>query len=172
MSLDLGAPSYDEDIAELRRNKFLTKKHSIPEKMELYNSSTKGNLEDLRKIVEEKNYSLVEEVSKAGYYWTVFHYASHYGHAQVLQYLIDHFEGHQDQFDIFNLQTTEGKTPLFCAILSGDIKLEQKKEIVKLWFDTYKIDLSLRKKTGEDLLELAKKNQLYEYIIQYCIRED
>lgn len=84
MNLDLGAPSYDEDIAELRRNKFLTKKHSIPEKMELYNSSTKGNLEDLRKIVEEKNYSLVEEVSKAGYYWTVFHYASHYGHAQVL----------------------------------------------------------------------------------------
>ena len=47
---------------------------------------------------------------------------------------------------------------MFCAILSGDIKSDKKKEIVKLWFDTYCVDLTLRKETGEDLLELAKKN--------------
>ena len=64
------------------------------------------------------------------------------------------------------------KTPLFCAILSGDIKLDKKKEIVKLWFDTFNIDLQLRKKTGEDLLDLAKKNNLYEYIVDNCMRED
>jgi hypothetical protein len=86
--LDLGAPSYDDDVAEDRRKRLLTKQHSIPEKMELYNSSTKGNLEDLINIVILKKYSLVEEVSKSGYYWTVFHYASHYGHIQVLEYLI------------------------------------------------------------------------------------
>jgi len=57
--------------------------------MELYNSSTKGSLEDLMNIVANKKYSLVEEVSKAGYYWTVFHYASHYGHYKVLEYLLD-----------------------------------------------------------------------------------
>ena len=45
--LDLGAPSYDEDVAEDRRKRFLTKLHTIPEKMELYNSSTKGALSDL-----------------------------------------------------------------------------------------------------------------------------
>ena len=89
--MELGAPSYDEDFAEQRRVKFLTKKHTIPEKMELYNSSTKGNLEDLKTIVTTKNYSLVEEVSKAGYFWTVFHYASHYGHYEVLEYLIEQF---------------------------------------------------------------------------------
>ena len=64
------------------------------------------------------------------------------------------------------------KTPLFCAILSGDIKPEQKKEIVKMWFDTFMVDLSLRKKTGEDLLELAKKNNLYDFIVEFCMRED
>ena len=74
--------------------------------MELYNSSTKGNLDDLQLIA--KKYSLLEEVSKAGYFWTVFHYASHYGHAKVLQYLIDQFDNHQDKYDIFNLQTVEG----------------------------------------------------------------
>lgn len=87
--LDLGAPSYDDDVAEERRKKLLTKKHSIAEKMELYNSSTKGNLEDLMSIVENKKYSLVEEVSKAGYFWTVLHYASHYGHTKILEYLIE-----------------------------------------------------------------------------------
>lgn len=87
--LDLGAPSYDEDVAEERRKRILTKIHSIPEKMELYNSSTKGNIQDLINIVKVKKYSLVEEVSKAGYYWTVFHYASHYGHIQVLEFLIE-----------------------------------------------------------------------------------
>jgi hypothetical protein len=88
-AMDLGAPVYDEELAEKRRQKYLTKKHTIPEKMELYNSSTKGNLEDLVNIVTKKKYSLVEEVSKAGYFWTVFHYASHYGHVKVLEFLIE-----------------------------------------------------------------------------------
>jgi len=87
--VDLGAPSYDEDVAEDRRKRILTKQHSIPEKMELYNASTKGNFDEMKIIVEIKRYSLVEEVSKAGYYWTIFHYASHYGHSKVLQFLIE-----------------------------------------------------------------------------------
>lgn len=170
--VDLGAPSYDEDVAEERRKRILTKQHSIPEKMELYNSSTKGNFDEMKAIIEGKKYSVVEEVSKAGYYWTIFHYASHYGHTKVLQYLIEQVEYHPERYEIFNLQTVEGKTPLFCAILSGDIKFEAKKEIVKMWFETCQVDLSLRKKTGEDLLELAKKNNLYDYIVEFCMRED
>ncbi len=106
--VDLCAPLYDEDVAEERRKRILTKQHSIPEKMELYNSSTKGNFDEIKIVVEIKKYSLVEEVSKAGYYWTVFHYASHYGHAKVLQFLIVQVENHPDKYDIFNLQTTEG----------------------------------------------------------------
>lgn len=106
--VDLGAPSYDEDVAEDRRKKILTKQHTIPEKMELYNSSTKGNFDEMKVIVEIKKYSLVEEVSKAGYYWTVFHYASHYGHAKVLQFLIDQVDNHPEKYEIFNLQTVEG----------------------------------------------------------------
>ena len=38
--IDLYAPPYDENIANTRRQKFLTKKHSIPEKMQLYTCST------------------------------------------------------------------------------------------------------------------------------------
>ena len=119
--------------------------------MELYTSSTKGKIEDLKLVLEdkEKAYSVTEEISKSGYYWTVLHYASHYGHYDILIYLIEFLQNHHDKYEIFNMQTTEGKTPLFCAVLSGDIKqLSDKQRIIKLWFDTNCVDLSLRKRVA------------------------
>ena len=50
--------------------------------------------------------------------------------------------------------------------------MQKKKDIIKLLFDTGKIDLSLRKGSGEDLLDLAKRNQLYDFIVTQCLRED
>ena len=70
------------------------------------------------------------------------------------------------------MQTIEGKTPLFCAILSGDIDPKVKQRIIKMWFDTNCVDLKLRKQTGEDLLFLATKNKMYEFIVEFCLRED
>ena len=54
--------------------------------MELYTSSTKGHLDQIIDIFTnpEKKFSITEEISKTGYYWTVLHYASHYGHYEVL----------------------------------------------------------------------------------------
>jgi len=121
---------------------------------------------------DKKCYSITEEISKSGYFWTVLHYASHYGHYDVLHFLIDHLDDHPDKFEIFNMQTFEGKTPLFCAILSGDISQKKKQRIIKLWFDTNCVDLRLRKQSGEDLLQLARKNKLYDFIVEYCLRED
>lgn len=37
---------------------------------------------------------------------------------------------------VINMQTIEGKTPLFCAILSGDINMNIKKDIIKILFDS------------------------------------
>jgi ankyrin repeat protein len=122
--IDLGAPPYNKELAERRRQQFLTMQHNIKEKMELYTSSTKGKIDELKEVLTNKKYSVTEEISKSGYFWTVLHYASHYGHYEVLSYLIDFLEDHPEKFEIFNMQTTEGKTPLFCAILSGDIKIE------------------------------------------------
>ena len=84
----------------------------------------------------QKGFSVTEEVSKEGHYWTVLHYASHYGHLKVLEFLVDFLQDHENAYEIFNMQTWEGKTPLYCAILSGDTKLDVKKRIIKLLFDT------------------------------------
>lgn len=74
----------------------MTMQHSIKEKMELYTSSTKGKIDDLKSVLEDndKKYSVTEEISKSGYYWTVLHYASHYGHYDILIYLIDYLSDH------------------------------------------------------------------------------
>jgi hypothetical protein len=141
--------------------------------MQLYNCSTQGRIDELQRLLNEQGYSATEEVSKEGHFWTVLHYASHYGHLKVLEFLVMHLEKNENCFDILNMQTLEGKTPLFCAILSCDIKqIQIKKDIIKLLFDTGKIDLSLRKGSGEDLLDLAKRNQLYDFIVGHCLRED
>jgi ankyrin repeat protein len=50
--IDLGAPAYNKDLAERRRQQFMTMKHSIKEKMELYTSSTKGKLDDLKEVLQ------------------------------------------------------------------------------------------------------------------------
>ena len=81
----------------------------------------KDVLEPHELLGDKKAYSITEEVSKSGYFWTVLHYSSHYGKYQVLEYLIELMSGNQDKFDIFNMQTVEGKTPLMCAISSKEI---------------------------------------------------
>ena len=94
--------------------------------MNLYNCSTKGNVEELRTLLEEKQYSVSEEVSKEGHYWTVLHYAAHYGHLNVLQFLMQFVKEKDLLHEMLNMQTVEGKTPLFCTILSGDITIPVK----------------------------------------------
>ncbi len=140
--------------------------------MELYNASTTGDLASIKHLLLTKKYSVTEEVSKETHNWTVLHYAAHYGHSEVVKFLLNHLSTHKNQFEIINLQTVEAKTPLFCAILSGSTNLETKQELIKLFFDSDMVDLTLRKSSGEDLLDLARKNSLYDYITGYCLRED
>jgi len=89
----------------------------------------------MKNLLLTKLYSPTEEVSKEGHFWTVLHYAAHYGHIKVLEFLIKHLKDKEEAYEIFNMQTLEGKTPLFCAILSGDISVQIKKDIIRLLFD-------------------------------------
>ena len=101
--IKLYAPPYSEANAVAMRNKLLTKKHTIAEKMQLYNCSTKGNIDEFKTLICEKNYSATEEVSKEGHFWTVLHYASHYGHINVIQFLVEHLQDNENCFDILNM---------------------------------------------------------------------
>lgn len=71
--------------------------------MELYNSAINGNFDEIKTIIEDKKYSIFEEISEPGLYWTLFHYASHYGHTKILQYLIEKVTINPLKYEIFNL---------------------------------------------------------------------
>ena len=85
----------------------LTKKLKVQQKMEIYTASTQGLLLDMEQLIS-KGVTLLEEVSKSGYYWTAFHFASHYGQADVLRFIIDAYMEHPMKEDVFNIQTKEG----------------------------------------------------------------
>ena len=68
----------------------MTKQHTIDEKMELYTCSVNGKTAELEKYLNEKKYSVTEEVSRADHFWTVLHYASHYGHLEVIKFLLEY----------------------------------------------------------------------------------
>jgi len=71
--------------------------------MQLYNCSTQGRIDELQRLLSELNFSATEEVSKEGHYWTVLHYASHYGHYAVLEFLVNYLEKKDDGFEILNM---------------------------------------------------------------------
>ena len=58
--------------------------------MQLYTCSTQGLMDDLIQLLKDKNYSVTEEVSREGHFWTVLHYACHYGHIEVLKFLLNY----------------------------------------------------------------------------------
>ena len=62
----------------------------------------------MMKEIVSKGYSLLEEVSKSGFFWTAFHFASHYGKLDVLKFMVNLYMDHPDKREIFNLQTVEG----------------------------------------------------------------
>ena len=71
--------------------------------MELYNASVQGKLDDLMKLLIEKGYSVSEEVSKEGHFWTVLHYAAHYGHLPLIDFLLNYVGGKDNLYEILNL---------------------------------------------------------------------
>lgn len=58
--------------------------------MELYKAGTTNKLSELKALVN-KNYSLMEECSQAGFYWTVLHYAAKYGFVEIVEYILRYY---------------------------------------------------------------------------------
>lgn len=105
---EIYSPLYNAEKAQKIRDKYLTNKLSVSEKMELYNCARYGKYEELVSL-DAKKYSLLEECSKAGYYWNVLHYVSHFGHIKLLEYMLKRSYGEgTNKFEIFNMQTVEG----------------------------------------------------------------
>lgn len=161
---------FNQELAKSRQTKFLSNKLSAEEKMELYNSSVKGDLDKLKQLIAEKKYSITEECSASGYYWTAIHYAAHYGFTNIVKYCLDYYKDHPNKIDIMNLQSNLGLSPLFIGI-NNTSNFEKKKEIIDLYVEYDVIDYDICSQKHEDIFEICKKNNLLEYFLN-TLKED
>jgi len=161
---------YDPERAEKIRKQFLSNTLNNSQKMELYNTAINGNVDKLKELVEVKKYNLFEECSASGYYWTVLHYASHYGHINVITYIIQYYKNHPDKIDLLNLQSNLGLSPLLISI-NNTGTVEKKKQILELYVLNDLIDFKICSKEGDDIFDICKKQNLLEYLLS-ILKED
>ena len=124
---------YGEEENSNSNNPFITNELSIKDKMKFYNSAINGNLNLFKSFIygdsKRKPYNIFEEVSAAGYNWTVFHYAMHYGKWDIIKFIIEYLTS-LDKIDIaLSLKTEDNRCPFLCLLKSKDITIEKKREI-------------------------------------------
>jgi hypothetical protein len=161
---------YDSDYAEKVRKNYLSNSLNTNQKMELYNCAVNGNVDTLKNLIEVKKYPLMEECSASGYYWTVIHYAAHYGFVNVVNYVLEYYQNHAAKLELLNLQSNLGLSPLFISI-NNTTDIEKKKQILDLYVKHDAIDFKICTKENEDIFDLCKKHNLLEYLIS-ILKED
>jgi hypothetical protein len=164
------AKNYDPDYSEQMRKKYLCNTLNTNQKMELYNCAVNGNVETLKNLIEVKKYPLLEECSASGYFWTVIHYAAHYGFENIISYVLEYYQNNHSKKQVLNLQSNLGLSPLFIC-LNSTANLEKKKSILELFIKYDAIDFSVCNKDSEDIYDICKKHGLLEYFLS-MLKED
>ena len=141
------------------RKKHMSNRLSQRKKLDLFNSSTKGNLTELTNLIEKEYYPPTEECSAPGDSWTCLHYAAYHGHAEIVKYLLEYYQYHPNKIDILNMQSFKGETPLIVCLNNEDLNMDKKKLILDLYLQYKAIDYYLLTKEDEDIFEICKENQ-------------
>lgn len=162
--------SYNEELAKHRQKKYLKSELKSAQKMELYDCGVKGDLTKLKNLIKVKKYDILEECSASGYYWTVLHYASHYGWSNVINFVLDELKTDVFKKEKLNIQSNLGLTPLMIAI-NNLTNVEKKKEILTLYVYYDVIDYEVCTAKGEDIIELCKKHNLLDFLYS-LLKED
>jgi hypothetical protein len=164
------AKQYDQEEADKARKLFLSNTLNTSQKMELYNCSVAGNLDILKTLIEEKKYSLLEECSASGYFWTVLHYAAHYGFENIVNYVLEYYQNHANKKSILNLQSNLGLSPLYICLNSSQPS-NKKKNVLELYVKYDAIDFKVCTKDNEDIYDICKKHGLLDYFLS-ILKED
>ena len=138
---------------EQLRQKFVTFSLSVQQKMDLYQATIEGRLKEFRRLVEEKHFPMLEEVSAHNYFWTPLHYAMHYGKWDIIEYILDAKNKEGQLENVMRLQSNDNRCPLMCLIKSNALGIEDKKKILEKCLTRYKFEIS-----PEVMRELRNRN--------------
>lgn len=144
---------------EQLRQKYITVNLNLNQKMELYSAAVEGRLNDFRRLVLDKHYPPLEEVSARSYYWTPLHYALHYGKWEVASFIFDFYQKRDELDNIMRLESSDNRCPILCLLKSNALQYEQKGIILEKILEKYKFEI-----TPEVLKELRNRN--FEYLLK------
>lgn len=144
---------------EQLRQKYITVNLNLNQKMELYSAAVEGRLNDFRRLVFDKHYPPLEEVSARSYYWTPLHYALHYGKWEVASFIFDFYQKRDELDNIMRLESSDNRCPILCLLKSNALQYEQKGIILEKILEKYKFEI-----TPEVLKELRNRN--FEYLLK------
>lgn len=139
---------------ETIRNMCITNKLPPKGKFDLHSAITKGDLTQLKSMIDDQGYPVLEEISAPGYFWTSIHYAMHYGNYAIIEYLLKKLQ-QQNVIELAILiQAKDGRCPVMCLLKSNKLEREEKKTIIKkilMNFPNVKLSKAV-------VLELKNKN--------------
>src|SRR5207253_620394 len=84
--------SFDLLAKDQLRSNLITFSLNVNEKIELYNAAVNGNINEFKNLVLLKRYPILEEVSAHNYFWTSLHYAMHYGHSEIIYFILEYLK--------------------------------------------------------------------------------
>lgn len=139
---------------------FLTK----DEKMCFYNAAVKNNLPLFQSLLHgspnQKPYPIFEEVSSPYNYWTVLHYAMHYGVWDIIKYTFEYLYPLNLVEVALNLKSKDNRCPLLCLLKSNALKVDTKKDVFKKIISTFPIPVNdeVRKELkNRGMIEILEK---------------
>lgn len=140
--IDIDSNLTDEQF----KNKYLSDRLTVKEKMDFYNSVMNNNLELFKSFLygtpSRPPYDIFEEVSAKGYGWTCFHYAMHYGKLEIAKFIIGYLYS-QNKINIaFKLKSNDGRCPLLCLLKSKALKPEVKLDVFNQLVSSFSIPIS------------------------------
>ena len=160
------APNYPPNPFP-NNNVYVSNVLTTNEKMELYNSVIKDNLELFKSLIYgspyKKPYPMFEEVSAKNYYWTPLHYAMHYAKWDIIQFIFQYLFQYNLVNSALNLKTKDSRCPLLCLLKSKDLSVKVKIDTFDRLISTFPIPISNEVKD-----EIIKRK--YDTLIQKVIR--
>jgi len=150
---------FDQD--EIRKE-LITNSLDVNSKMVLYQTAVKGDVNEFRKLINNRGYSMLEEVSAKNFFWTPLHYAMHYGKMEIAFYIMDELKKKGLYNKAMSLESNDKRTPVLCLLKSNALSSGTKADCFRRLVEKYPIIVNeqvLKEIRNRNLEEIYKRNK-------------
>jgi len=140
-------PEPEKKIIQPRKKKSeITNELTQDDKKAIFNAIIKDQLFDYKKRMEEKDVSVLEDLSSKDSKWTSVHFALYHGIVDIIRYCLDKLKEDEIFDESMKLKNKEGYSPVMCLLRSKILDFERKKTIMTKLLELYNYNPSKQEK--------------------------